>query len=194
MRRKIIILGSTGSIGTSTLKVVEENPDHFEVVGLSAHTNVLMLTEQIHKFKPQKVCVGTKEDSIQLSLNIPSNVQIFYGTEGLKELVSDVEADFVMNAIVGAAGLIPTLEAISSGKDIGLANKETLVAAGHIVTSLAKEKQCNLYPIDSEHSAIFQCLQGEQIDKVEKLIVTASGGPSEQVAEKRWSQPNYQMR
>lgn len=175
--KRISVLGSTGSIGVSTLQVVREHPDQFSVVGLSAGKNVDLLYEQIREFRPKIVSVETKElaDQLRLRLNSPSPV-VIYGSQGAIEVATYPETDFVVSAILGFAGLKPTIAAIQAGKDVGLANKETLVTAGHIVMQLVQDRNVKLLPIDSEHSAIFQCLQGENRDDVEKMIITASGG------------------
>lgn len=176
MKRNISILGSTGSIGTSTLKVVEQHPDEFTVIGLAANTQIDALLGQIEKFRPKIVSVGTKEGAETLKNVVSSEIKICYGTEGLIEVATYPETNFLMNALVGMNGLLPTIEALKAKKDIGIANKESLVSAGQILKQLALENDCILYPIDSEHSAIFQCLTGENSRSVEKLILTASGG------------------
>lgn len=173
----ISVLGSTGSIGTQTLDVVRKNND-LRVVALAAGTRVKELAEQIREFKPLLACVSTKEKADELKLEVSDmQVKIVYGSEGLKEAATIKEAQVVVTAVVGMMGIVPTIEAIKSGKNIALANKETLVTAGHIIMKLAKEKNVNIYPVDSEHSAIFQCLNGEHEKEVSKIILTASGGP-----------------
>lgn len=174
--KRISILGSTGSIGTNTLNVVREHPDQFQIIGLSAGTNVQLLCEQINEFKPLIVSVANKQLADEVRQNIHSQVVITYGEEGIIEVATHPEANYVVSALVGIAGLAPTIAAIKAGKDIGLANKETLVSAGHIVMNLIKENNVRILPIDSEHSAIFQCLQGERFQDIEKIIITASGG------------------
>ncbi|MBP1155971.1 MULTISPECIES: 1-deoxy-D-xylulose-5-phosphate reductoisomerase [unclassified Paenibacillus] len=174
--KKISILGSTGSIGTQTLDVVSHYPEQYTVEGLSGGYNIKLLAEQIRRFRPRKASVATKELAERLSLEIPSDVQLFYGEEGLVEIAAGTEAEFVVTAVVGSQGLQPTLAAIEAGKHIGLANKETLVSAGHLVTELANRSGVQLLPIDSEHSAIFQCLQGESREQIHKITLTASGG------------------
>ncbi|OGF48405.1 MAG: 1-deoxy-D-xylulose-5-phosphate reductoisomerase [Candidatus Firestonebacteria bacterium RIFOXYA2_FULL_40_8] len=178
-KKKLAILGSTGSIGVSTLKVVSAFPALFEVTALSAKgNNIKLLAEQIKKFKPAYVSVHDKDAYISLksSINL-KGVKLLEGFEGQLKLIRDCESDMMVIALVGGAGLIPTLEAIKRGKSIALANKETLVVAGDIVMREAKKKGVKIYPVDSEHSAIFQCLNGEDPKKVKKLILTASGGP-----------------
>lgn len=174
--KRIAVLGSTGSVGTQTLDVVSHYPEKFQVEALAAGKNIDLLLEQVHKFKPAVVSVRDKSDALELRQRVSESVSVVYGDEGLLEAAAGTEADFVVNAIMGSRGLKPTLEAIKAGKHIGLANKETLIAAGSIVTECAKEHNVSLLPIDSEHSAIFQCLQGNSLNEVSKLILTASGG------------------
>jgi 1-deoxy-D-xylulose-5-phosphate reductoisomerase len=177
--KKITILGSTGSIGCSALDVIGKNPERFQVVALSAWKNIKLLKQQIKKFQPKMVAVNTKESALKLreALNSKSRVKIFYDEEGLKEIASFPSADIVISAISGSAGLMPTLVAIEAGKDIALANKETMVMAGEIVTKRAIKKGVKIIPVDSEHSAIFQCLQGNKRQNLRRIILTASGGP-----------------
>jgi 1-deoxy-D-xylulose-5-phosphate reductoisomerase len=176
MYKSVAILGSTGSVGTQTLDVVAQHPDQFRVEALAGGSNIQLLLEQIHQFKPKKVSISTKELAEELKLSVPAGVEVYYGEEGLCEVAAGTDADFVVTAVVGSQGLRPTLDAIEAGKTIGLANKETLVSAGHIVTESARKHGVSLLPIDSEHSAIFQCLNGERHADVRKLVVTASGG------------------
>ncbi|HEU4965110.1 MAG TPA: 1-deoxy-D-xylulose-5-phosphate reductoisomerase [Bacilli bacterium] len=176
MVRRLAILGSTGSIGTSTLDVVAEHPEAFQVVGLAAGHNLDLLLQQIEQFRPQIVRVATEEGAQQVRSRFGSSVEVFVGDEGNVAVATHPDADVVLTAIVGASGLLPTLQAIKAGKTIALANKETLVAAGHLVTALAKEQGVAILPVDSEHSAIFQALHGERHVDVERIIVTASGG------------------
>jgi 1-deoxy-D-xylulose-5-phosphate reductoisomerase len=177
--KKITILGSTGSIGVRALDVIEKNPQRFQVEALAAGRNIKLLKKQIEKFKPKVVAVSTKESALKLreALNAKSRVKIFYDEEGLKEIASFPSADVVISAISGSAGLIPTLAAIEAGKDIALANKETMVMAGEIVTKRAIKKGVKIIPVDSEHSAIFQCLEGSKRQNFRRIILTASGGP-----------------
>jgi len=177
--KKITILGSTGSIGFSALDVIKKNPGRFRVVALAAGQNVKLLKKQIEIFKPKIVSVGTKENALKLRQDLALNnkIKILYDKEGLNEIASFPAADIVVSAISGAAGLLPTLAAIDAGKDIALANKETMVMAGEIVNRRAKQKKVKIIPVDSEHSAIFQCLQGENIENLKRIILTASGGP-----------------
>ncbi|MGF9711551.1 1-deoxy-D-xylulose-5-phosphate reductoisomerase [Paenibacillus naphthalenovorans] len=174
--KKISILGSTGSIGTQTLDVISHYPEQYTVEGLSGGHNIKLLAEQIRRFRPRKASVATKELAEQLSLEIPSDVKVYYGEEGLIEIAAGTDAEFVVTAVVGSQGLAPTIAAIEAGKQIGLANKETLVSAGHLVTGLANRRGVRLLPIDSEHSAIFQCLQGERQEQIHTITLTASGG------------------
>lgn len=177
--KKITILGSTGSIGLSALDVINKNPRRFQVVALAAGQNIALLKKQIEIFKPKIVSVSTKENALKLRKDITLNnkIKIVYDKEGLNEIASFPAADIVVSAISGAAGLIPTLAAIDAGKDIALANKETMVMAGEIVNRRAKLNKVKIIPVDSEHSAIFQCLQGEKIENLKRIILTASGGP-----------------
>lgn len=176
MSRTIALLGSTGSIGTMTLDVVSAHPDQFRVAGLAAGRNTELLLEQIERYRPRLVSVATEEGARLVRERFGSQVEVVIGPQGLVDVATMPEVDIVLTAVVGAAGLLPTLKALEAGKDIALANKETLVAAGHLVTALAKEKGCKVLPVDSEHSAIFQCLHTERPVDVEKIIVTASGG------------------
>ena len=176
--RKIVLLGSTGSIGTQTLDVVRNNPKELEVVGMAANTRVAEVEKQVREFKPKYVCMYDEKAAKDLKDRLSDLETIVYsGMEGLLEIVSVPEADTVLTAVVGMIGIQPTIRAIESGKDIALANKETLVCAGHIIMPLAAEKKVKILPVDSEHSAIFQSLNGEPRDKVEKILLTASGGP-----------------
>lgn len=176
--KKISILGSTGSIGTQTLDVISQHPDKFSVVALAAGKNIDLLKEQISKYKPLAVSVEDEESASILSSQIaPSKTQIFYGQEGAVTLAEMDEADLVVSAMVGASGLRPTLAAAKSGKDIALANKESLVIAGEVLTKEVEKNGNRLLPIDSEHSALFQALECGERRHVKRLILTASGGP-----------------
>jgi 1-deoxy-D-xylulose-5-phosphate reductoisomerase len=174
--KRIAILGSTGSIGTQTLDVIANDPERYQVEALAAGHNVALLAEQVKRFQPKLVSVATKQAAEELRDLVPSTVQIGYGDSGIIEAAAGNEADFVVSALVGSQGLRPTMAAIEAGKHIGLANKETLVTAGHLVTDLAQKHRVQLLPIDSEHSAIFQCLNGEDPSTIDKIILTASGG------------------
>ncbi len=178
MHRNIVLLGSTGSIGTQTLDVVRNNPDELTVVGLAANRRVAEVEAQVREFKPKYVCMYDEAAAKDLQTKIADlGIKVMSGMEGLLEIVSVPEADTVLTAVVGMIGIQPTIRAIESGKDIALANKETLVCAGHIIMPLAAQKKVRILPVDSEHSAIFQSLNGEPRDKVEKILLTASGGP-----------------
>jgi 1-deoxy-D-xylulose-5-phosphate reductoisomerase len=177
-KKHISIVGSTGSIGTQALDVVRTNPDAFEIDVLTAQSNADLLIEQALEFLPGSVVIGNENlyDKVSSALqNAP--VKVYCGAESIAQLMEQESTDIVLTAIVGYAGLKPTLSAIRAGKHIALANKETLVVAGELVTSLAKKHAVNIYPVDSEHSAIFQCLPGEWENKIEKIYLTASGGP-----------------
>lgn len=175
--KKIAILGSTGSIGTQTLEVVRENKD-IEVLGLAAGNNIKLLEEQIREFKPRLAAVWKEDKAKELRDNIKElDVKVVSGMEGLIELAVMEGSEILVTAIVGMIGIRPTIEAIKAGKDIALANKETLVTAGHIIMPLAKEHNVAILPVDSEHSAIFQSLQGNPRGALHKILLTASGGP-----------------
>lgn len=175
--KKIAILGSTGSIGTQTLDVVRENGD-IEVVSLAAGSNTELLEKQVREFHPKVVCVYQKERAVDLKERLKDKtVKIVTGMDGLIEAACIPEAEIVVTAVVGMIGIRPTIAAIEAGKDIALANKETLVTAGHLIIPLAKEKGIRILPVDSEHSAIFQSLQGNAGNKIQKILLTASGGP-----------------
>lgn len=176
--KKISILGSTGSIGTQTLDVVRNNKDELKVLALAAGSNIRALAEQIREFGPKLVCVAKEESISELKLLTNDlEYEVCYGMEGLIRVATYSETEVVVTAVVGMMGILPTIEAIKSGKDIALANKETLVTAGHIIMPLAKEKNVSILPVDSEHSAIFQALNGENRTQIEKILLTASGGP-----------------
>ncbi len=175
--KEIVILGSTGSIGTQTLDIVDANED-LSVVALAAASNIILLEEQIRKYHPKAVAVWNEDKAEQLRENIKDlNIKVFAGMDGLLDLVSMEEADIVVTAVVGMIGIRPTIAAIEAGKDIALANKETLVTAGHIIMPLARKKGVSILPVDSEHSAIFQALHGENRSELSKILLTASGGP-----------------
>ncbi|REE94453.1 1-deoxy-D-xylulose 5-phosphate reductoisomerase [Paenibacillus taihuensis] len=174
--KKITILGSTGSIGTQTLDILSREPERYQVEGLAAGSNLELVIEQAKQFKPKTVCLSTRELAEEAKLHLPPGTKVLYGNEGLIETAASTDADTVVTAIVGSRGLEATLAAIDAGKHIGLANKETLVTAGHIVMRRAAEKGVSILPIDSEHSAIFQCLNGERRTDVKRITLTASGG------------------
>ncbi len=175
--KKIAILGSTGSIGTQTLEVVRNNGD-MKVTALAAGSNTRLLEEQVREFKPKLVCVWEEAKAKELAASIrDTDTRVVSGMDGLIETATEAEAAIVVTAIVGMIGIRPTIAAMEAGKDIALANKETLVTAGHIIMPLAKEKGVRILPVDSEHSAIFQCLNGEEKRQIKKILLTASGGP-----------------
>lgn len=175
--KKIAILGSTGSIGTQTLEIVRAQKD-IKVTALAAGRNISLLEQQIREFSPKLVCVWEEEKAKELAIMVQDlSVRIVSGMAGLIEAATEVSAEIVVTAIVGMIGIRPTIAAMEAGKDIALANKETLVTAGHIIMPLAKEKGVRILPVDSEHSAIFQSLNGEDNKSVHKILLTASGGP-----------------
>lgn len=177
--KNVAILGSTGSIGTQTLDVIRYNDD-LNLVAISAGSNIALLEEQIREFHPQLVAVWseTKAKELRLAIaDVTPTCKVVSGMEGLLEVATIESSDILVTAIVGMIGIQPTIAAIRAGKDIGLANKETLVTAGHIIMPLAKENNVSILPVDSEHSAIFQCLNGEKDNKISKILLTASGGP-----------------
>ncbi len=178
MRKRIAILGSTGSIGTQALEVIATQPDAFEVEVLSAQNNADLLIEQAQRFKPNAVVI-VNEDHYHYVKDALKNepVKVYAGESSLASVVQMDTIDLVLTALVGYSGLKPTIKAIEAGKSIALANKETLVVAGELITKSAREKGVNIYPVDSEHSAIFQCMMGEFHNKIEKIVLTASGGP-----------------
>lgn len=177
-QKRLAILGATGSIGTQALEVIQNHPDRFQVEVLTAYANADLLIKQAIQFKPNVVVIGKEElyDKVYAALDA-YDIKVYSGEKSLVSVVQMETVDLVLTALVGYAGLLPTIKAIEAGKPIALANKETLVVAGELVTKLAKEKAVNIYPVDSEHSAIFQCLAGEFHNPIEKIILTASGGP-----------------
>ncbi|QNK54794.1 1-deoxy-D-xylulose-5-phosphate reductoisomerase [Paenibacillus sp. PAMC21692] len=174
--KKIALLGSTGSIGTQTLDIVRHHPERFAITALTAGSNTELVVAQAKEFKPSIVSMATKDLADRVSPHLPTGTRVVYGDEGLIEAASGTDADTVVTAIMGSRGLPATLAAIEEGKTIGLANKETLVTAGHIVMARAHEKSVPIIPIDSEHSAIYQCLNGEPMRGVRGITLTASGG------------------
>ncbi|NVO19768.1 MAG: 1-deoxy-D-xylulose-5-phosphate reductoisomerase [Bacteroidetes bacterium] len=178
LKRRIAILGSTGSIGTQALEVIRDHPRELDVEVLTAHSNAPLLIRQALEFKPNVVVIAKESmyEKVHEALD-PFDIKVYAGEESISQVVAMDTIDMVLVALVGFSGLKPTIEAIKAQKPIALANKETLVVAGELVTRLAKEKGVNIYPVDSEHSAIFQCLAGEFHNPVEKVILTASGGP-----------------
>ncbi|MBW2740248.1 MAG: 4Fe-4S dicluster domain-containing protein [Deltaproteobacteria bacterium] len=178
MKKRIAILGSTGSIGTQALEVIANHPDKFEVEVLTALNNADLLIEQSMRFSPNVVVIGNDDHYKRVKealVHYP--IQVYCGEDAIAQVVGFEAVDMVLTAMVGFSGLRPTIEAIRSGKDIALANKETMVVAGELIMKEAAEKRVTIIPVDSEHSAIFQCLSGEGINEIEKLILTASGGP-----------------
>ena len=171
----INLLGATGSIGTQTLDVIREHPEHFRLAAMSVGRNITLARKIISEFEPELVSVLSKEDAETLEAEFP-RTSFVYGSEGLTEVAVYQRGNILVNAVIGSVGMSPTLAAIAEGKKICLANKETLVTAGHLVMEAAKKHGVDLLPIDSEHSAIFQALQGENRKHIEKLILTASGG------------------
>ena len=178
MKKRVAILGSTGSIGTQSLEVISDNPELFEVNVLTARDNVELIIKQAKEFRPKHVIISNAEKYTIVKEALSSlAIEIHSGEKVLEEIVEIEEIDIVVTALVGFSGLFPTVNAIKAGKDIALANKETLVVAGELITELSKQNNCSIYPVDSEHSAIFQCLVGESYDSIEKIYLTASGGP-----------------
>lgn len=176
--KRLSVLGSTGSIGVSTLEIVAEHPNRFQVVALTAGRNLALLEEQIARFRPEVVAVSDQENAQRLKERVgPNGPRVLFGVDGLVACAAESPADIVVSAIVGAAGLEPTLAAIEAGRDVALANKESLVIAGELVMAAVVRSGCRLFPVDSEHSAIFQSLEGHRKSDVRRLILTASGGP-----------------
>lgn len=200
MNKNIVILGSTGSIGTQAIEVIE-NLNNINIIGLSTNTNIELLEKQVRKVKPKAVCITNNEKALQFKENVKDlELQIFYGEEGLLQLSTLEQAHIILNSLVGSVGLLPTMAAIKAKKDIALANKETLVSAGELVMKEAKARGVSIYPIDSEHSAIFQCLQGNKKSQIERIILTASGGPFREhtslenvTLEQALNHPNWSM-
>ncbi|BCJ85298.1 1-deoxy-D-xylulose-5-phosphate reductoisomerase [Effusibacillus dendaii] len=176
MAKKLSILGSTGSIGKQTLDVVAAHPEQFQVTALAAGSQIEVLSKQIEKFRPSLVSVATAELAKEVQARFGHALQVEYGESGLQQVASAADAELVVTAVVGTLGLRPTMAAVLAGKEIALANKETLVAAGHLITDLARRKGVRILPVDSEHSAIFQCIHGESCKQVARILLTASGG------------------
>lgn len=173
--KTIAVLGSTGSIGTQALEVAKKH--NLRVSALSANSNIKLVLEQIKEFSPEAVCISDEKKAKELKSIVGDTVEVLQGADGLEELAKKAKCDILLNSVVGIAGLKPTLSAIESGKDIALANKEALVCGGALVIDSARKKGVTIYPVDSEHSAIFQCLQGNSHNKISKIFLTASGGP-----------------
>ncbi|GAB4330061.1 MAG: 1-deoxy-D-xylulose-5-phosphate reductoisomerase [Candidatus Abyssubacteria bacterium] len=177
MRKNVSILGATGSVGTSALCVIEALSEHFRVVGLTAHSNVELLLRLIERFRPRYAALADEQQAEVLRSKCGTDTQVFAGLSGVAAVAAAAETEIVLSCIVGSAGLLPVLAAIREGKTIALANKEPLVMAGEVITSLAREHNAVLLPVDSEHSAIFQCLCGNKDQRIRRIILTASGGP-----------------
>lgn len=178
MAKRIGILGSTGSIGTQALEVISHHPEEFSLSFLTARNNVELLIKQAHEFVPAYVVVSREENYAEVKDALSAlPTKVLAGSDQLAEIVQIDDLDLVLTALVGFSGLLPTVRALEAGKDIALANKETLVVAGELITELAHKNNCSIYPVDSEHSAIFQCLVGEEDNPIEKIFLTASGGP-----------------
>ncbi len=201
MRKKIAVLGSTGSIGTSTLQVARHLKEDLEIVVLAAKSNIELLEAQAREFSPRLIAVYDDEAAKVLQKKLP-HIPVLSGMTGLQAAASFAEADFAMLAMTGSAGLLPAIAAIEAGKQIGLANKEVMISAGEFISSLVKKKGVELFPVDSEHSALFQCLKGEDPKRVRRLILTASGGPfrnktlselSRVTLDEAMSHPNFRM-
>ncbi|MBR0374438.1 MAG: 1-deoxy-D-xylulose-5-phosphate reductoisomerase [Mogibacterium sp.] len=173
--KRLLIYGSTGSIGTQTLDIVRANPDRFCVAGLTCNNRIEIIREQVREFRPAAVCVGNERDAAALSEGFP-DLELFYGPQGLID-IAEIDADMAVSALMGISGLAPTYRAIQSGKDIALANKETLVTGGAIITEACRANGVRLLPVDSEHSAIFQCLEGNRGREIKRILLTCSGGP-----------------
>lgn len=200
--KKVLILGSTGSIGINTLDVIRQHPDKFSVAALTINTRIDLLIPQIKEFNPELVVVTNESAAEKLRNNTDINCKILSRVDGLVSAAANCKYDILLGAMVGFAGLLPTIEAVKRGKRIALANKETLVVAGELITRLSKEYNSEIIPVDSEHSAIYQCLVGENPEEVEKLILTASGGPFFKKEKKEFSKvtvkealnhPNWKM-
>ncbi|WP_158410427.1 1-deoxy-D-xylulose-5-phosphate reductoisomerase [Fusobacterium animalis] len=175
--KKILILGSTGSIGTNALELIRNNREHYQVIGISGNKNIELLKKQIEEFKPTSIYVGSEQDAIYLKKEYSFLKEVYFGENGLKELSKNSDYDIILTAVSGAIGIDATVEAIKRGKRIALANKETMVSAGAYINKLLKEyPKAEIVPVDSEHSALFQSLQGFKKENVKKLIITASGG------------------
>jgi 1-deoxy-D-xylulose-5-phosphate reductoisomerase len=180
-KKKLSLLGSTGSIGTQTLEVAAAHPDKFEVVALAARRSLDLLVEQARRFKPQLVAVLDEELGPELQRRLDgSGIRVAAGMAGVIEAATLPESNWLVSSLVGMAGLQPTLAALQAGKHVALANKETLVVGGELVMGEARKRNLPVLPIDSEHSALFQCFQGQPMERVEKIIITASGGPFRQ--------------
>ncbi|PAU93985.1 1-deoxy-D-xylulose-5-phosphate reductoisomerase [Aliifodinibius salipaludis] len=176
-QKNIVILGSTGSIGEQALQIVREHPDRFNVLGISCNSSWQKLLEQVREFHPRYALVANEQYADELDKRMPSETELLVGYEQLLDLATLDDADVILNSLVGYSGFEPTIEALKAGKKVALANKESLVVGGEIINELIKDDRSQLIPVDSEHSAMLQCLVGEPLDKIEKLVITASGGP-----------------
>src|SRR5258707_8841935 len=176
-RKRVVVLGATGSIGESAAKVARDIPERVEIVGIAANSKARELAAQANELRPAAVCIVDETKLSELRANLKYEPEIFAGETGLREIASTVASDMVLVAIVGTGGLRPALAAIKAGKDLAVASKEILVMAGEIVMRKAREKGVQVLPVDSEHNAIFQCLEGKQATDVRRIILTASGGP-----------------
>ena len=186
--KRLAILGSTGSIGTHTLDVVASHPDRFEVVALAAGNNVELLEQQVRRFRPRFVALADETRARELARRLDSlTTEVGWGSEGVRQAAADTGADMVVSAIVGGAGLVPTMAALRAGKTLALANKETLVMAGALVTAEARARGTRILPVDSEHSAIFQCLDHGETSSVRRIVLTASGGPFRTLPQKAFA-------
>lgn len=201
MRKKIALLGSTGSIGTRTLQVARHLKEDLEIVALAVKSNIELLEAQAREFHPKLLAVYDEQPARDLQKRLP-HIPVLTGMDGLRAVASFSEADFTMLAMTGSAGLLPAIAAIEAGKQIGLANKEVLISAGELISQLVKKRGVELFPVDSEHSALFQCLKGERPERVRRLILTASGGPfrnkstaelSKVTLAEAMSHPNFKM-
>ncbi len=176
--KNLVILGSTGSIGTQTLEIVAEKKEDFKVLALAAYSNVTLIESQIRMYSPKYAVLFKEDAASELATKVKDlPVKVLSGMDGLIEISTLDECDMLVASMVGMIGIRPTIAAVNAGIDIALANKETLVTAGHIIVPLAKEKHVNIYPVDSEHSAIYQCLKAQDRSMVDKILLTASGGP-----------------
>ncbi len=200
--KQICLLGSTGSIGINSLDVIEKNSDRFRPLYLTAHRNIRKLVQQARRFKPRGVVIADKGLYPELKKRLAGFCAVEAGMDGIISAIEDPDVDLVLNSLVGAVGVVPTCRAIDAGKDVAIANKETLVMAGQLVTAAARDKAVRLLPIDSEHSAIWQCLQGENPERVRRILLTASGGPfrtwpasrlKKVTVEEALHHPNWQM-
>lgn len=201
MRKKIALLGSTGSIGTRTLQVARHLKEDLEIVALAVKSNIELLEAQAREFHPKLLAVYDEQPARDLQKRLP-HIPVLTGMDGLRAVASFSEADFTMLAMTGSAGLLPAIAAIEAGKQIGLANKEVLISAGELISQLVKKRGVELFPVDSEHSALFQCLKGERPERIRRLILTASGGPfrnkstaelSKVTLAEAMSHPNFKM-